>query len=87
VADLKLPEAATAVAFAPSDASEEFVDFIPILKCADVLIRRMLAVGLETGNILFFTYTDWVDWEISLEINAGYVDCTTRWDPFHERGF
>jgi len=33
----------------------------------------MLAVGLETGNILLFTSTDGVDWKMSLEIDAGYV--------------
>lgn len=55
VADLKLSEAATAVAFAPPEASDE----------------RMLAVGLETGNILLFTSSDVVKWEMSLEIKAG----------------
>jgi len=55
VGDVKLPEAATAVAFAPLDASDE----------------RMLAVGLETGNILFFTSIDGTNWKMSLEINAG----------------
>ena len=73
VADFKLPEAATAVAFAPSDGSDECVHFMPPLECSDVLMRRMLAVGLETGNILLFTSTDGVDWKMSLEINAGYV--------------
>jgi len=33
----------------------------------------MLAVGLETGNILLFTSTDGVNWKMSLEIDAGYV--------------
>jgi WD40 repeat protein len=55
VADLKLPEAATAVAFAPSDASDE----------------RILATGLESGNILFYTSSDAVKWQMSLEIKAG----------------
>ncbi|KAI0303122.1 WD40-repeat-containing domain protein [Russula brevipes] len=55
VADLKLPEAATAVAFAPSNASDQ----------------RMLAVGLETGTILLFTSADAVQWQTSLEIKPG----------------
>ncbi|KAN0124534.1 WD40-repeat-containing domain protein [Russula decolorans] len=55
VADIKLSEAATAIAFAPTDASDE----------------RMLAVGLENGNILLFTSSDVVKWETSLEIKAG----------------
>jgi hypothetical protein len=84
VADLKLPEAATAVAFAPSDASDEFVNSVSYWSCADVFIRRMLAIGLETGNILFFISIDGVDWKMSLEINAGYVVCTACWNSFHE---
>lgn len=55
IADLKLPSAATAVAFAPSIDSNE----------------RMLAVGLETGDILLFTSIDAVKWQTSLEIKAG----------------
>ncbi|KAI0285054.1 WD40-repeat-containing domain protein [Russula aff. rugulosa BPL654] len=55
VADFKLSEAATAVAFAPPDASDE----------------RMLAVGLENGNILLFTSPNVVKWEMSLEIKPG----------------
>ena len=73
VADFKLAEAATAVAFAPSDASDECVHFVPFIECTDVLMRRMLAVGLETGSILLFTSTDGMDWKMSLEIDAGYV--------------
>ena len=83
--DVKLPEAATAVAFAPLDASDEFVNLRALLECADVFIRRMLAVGLETGNILFFTSIDGANWKMSLEINAGYVACTTCcWGSFHK---
>ncbi|KAH9062064.1 WD40 repeat-like protein [Lactarius vividus] len=55
IADLKLPSAATAAAFAPSIESNE----------------RMLAVGLETGEILLFTSIDAVNWQTSLEIKAG----------------
>jgi hypothetical protein len=47
--------------------------FVPFIECADVLMRRMLAIGLETGNILLFTSTDSVEWKMSLEIDAGYV--------------
>ena len=74
MADFKLSEAATAVAFAPPDASDVFV--VPCIfkvGCADFSKRRMLAVGLENGNILFFTSSDVVKWEMSLEIKAGYV--------------
>jgi hypothetical protein len=84
VGDVKLPEAATAVAFAPLDASDEFVNLRALLECADVFIRRMLAVGLETGNILFFTSIDGTNWKMSLEINAGYVAFTTCWGSFHK---
>jgi hypothetical protein len=73
VEDFKLPEAATAVAFAPLDSSDEFVMLCPPLECADVSTRRLLAVGLETGNILLITSTDSVKWQMSLEIKAGYV--------------
>jgi len=55
ITDLKLPSAATAVAFAPSNESNE----------------RMLAVGLETGDIQLFTSIDAVNWQTSLEIKAG----------------
>lgn len=55
IADLKLPGAATAVAFAPSTGSNE----------------QMLAVGLETGDILLYTSIDAVNWQTSLEIKAG----------------
>jgi hypothetical protein len=45
----------------------------------------MLAVGLETGNILFFTSIDGANWKMSLEINAGYVAYTTCcWGSFHK---
>ena len=74
MADVKLSEAATAVAFAPPDASDEFV--VPcIFKAgyADFYERLMLAVGLENGNILLFTSSDVVKWEMSLEIKAGFV--------------
>lgn len=74
MADFKLSEAATAIAFAPPDASDEFVVLcIPEAGCADFSERRMLAVGLENGNILFFTSSDVVKWEISLEIKPGFV--------------
>ncbi|KAI0254274.1 WD40 repeat-like protein [Lactifluus subvellereus] len=63
VADFKLPEAVTAVAFAPMIESND---------------RRMLAVGLETGNIQLFTSTDAVGWQMSLEIKNstrfGHID-------------
>ncbi|KAH8999389.1 WD40 repeat-like protein, partial [Lactarius akahatsu] len=55
IADLKLRSAATAAAFAPLTDSNE----------------RMLAVGLETGEILLFTSIDAVNWQTSLEIKAG----------------
>jgi len=55
MADFKLAEAATTVAFAPLDELNE----------------RTLAIGLETGNILLFTSTDGVNWRMSLEIDAG----------------
>ncbi|KAH9179985.1 WD40 repeat-like protein [Lactarius sanguifluus] len=55
IADLNLPSAATAAAFAPLTESNE----------------RMLAVGLETGEILLFTSIDAVNWQTSLEIKAG----------------
>jgi len=74
VADFKLSEAATAIAFAPTDASDEFV--VPCISkvgYADFSKRRMLAVGLENGNILLFTSSDVVKWEMSLEIKAGFV--------------
>jgi len=74
VADFKLSGAATAVAFAPPDASDEFV--VPCISkvgCADFPGRRVLAVGLEHGNMLFFTSSDVVRWEMSLEIKAGFV--------------
>ena len=76
MADLKLSEAATAVAFAPSDASDEFV--VPCISkgCADFSQRRMLAVGLENGNILLFTSSNVVKWEMSLEIKPGYAALT-----------
>jgi hypothetical protein len=74
VADFKLSEAATAVAFAPPDASDEFVlPCISKVGCADFSERRMLAVGLENGSILLFTSSDVVKWEMSLEVKAGYV--------------
>jgi hypothetical protein len=38
----------------------------------------MLAVGLETGDILLFTSIDAVNWHTSLEIKAGYVASATR---------
>ncbi|KAH9077460.1 WD40 repeat-like protein [Lactarius deliciosus] len=60
IADLKLPSAATATAFAPLTDSNEFV-----------ITTRMLAVGLETGEILLFTSIDAVNWQTSLEINTG----------------
>jgi elongator complex protein 2 len=83
VADLKLPEAATAVAFAPSNASDQFVVLVLRQNVADASIRRMLAVGLETGIILLFTSADAVKWQMSLEIKAGYVLDTPRRDSFH----
>ena len=76
VAILKLSEAAaTAVAFAPpGHASDEFVlPCISKVGCADFSERQMLAVGLENGNILLFTSSDVVKWEMSLEIKAGFV--------------
>ena len=77
VADLKLSEAVTAVAFAPPDASDEFVvTCISKVGCADFSERRMLAVGLENGNILLLTSSDVVKWEMSLEIKAGFVGLT-----------
>ena len=72
--DFKLSEAATAVAFAPPDASDEFV--VPCFSkvgYTDFSERRMLAVGLENGNILLFTSSNAVKWEMSLEIKAGFV--------------
>ncbi|KAH9007103.1 WD40 repeat-like protein [Lactarius hatsudake] len=57
IADLKLPSAATAAAFAPLTDSNE----------------RTLAVGLETGEILVFTSIDAVNWQTSLEIKTGYT--------------
>jgi hypothetical protein len=77
VADFKLSEAATAVAFAPPDASDEFV--VPCISkvgCAHFSQRRMLAVGLENGNILLFTSSNVVKWEMSLEIKPGYAALT-----------
>ncbi|KAI0301821.1 WD40 repeat-like protein [Multifurca ochricompacta] len=56
VVDFRLSEAVTAIAFAPLTESND---------------RRVLAVGLETGNILFFTSVDVVNWQMSLEIKAG----------------
>jgi hypothetical protein len=74
VTDFKLSEAATAVAFAPPDVSDEFVvSCISKVGCADFSERRMLAVGLENGSILFFSSPDVVKWEMSLEIKAGFV--------------
>jgi hypothetical protein len=87
VADFKLPEAATAIAFAPSDTSDEFVVRCTLQKCADVFTRRVLAVGLENGNIQFFTSSDVVKWQMSLEIKAGYVTYATRRDWFHQLEF
>lgn len=72
IADLKLPSAATAVAFAPSDESDEFVIHRTLFEYANVPTRRMLAVGLETGDILLYTSVDAVNWQMSLEIKAGY---------------
>ena len=43
-------------------------------------LRRMLAVGLETGDILLFTSNDAVSWQTSLEIKAGYVASATRFN-------
>ncbi|KAH9978071.1 WD40-repeat-containing domain protein [Lactifluus volemus] len=57
VAELKMPEAATAVAFAPLTESAD---------------ERVLAVGLETGNIQLYTSTDLVGWKTSLEIKVGF---------------
>ncbi|KAH9963197.1 WD40-repeat-containing domain protein [Russula dissimulans] len=68
VADFKLTEAATAVAFAPLDASNQ----------------RILAVGLETGAILFFTSTDAVKWQKSLEITAGENSRLAHIDHIHQ---
>jgi hypothetical protein len=36
----------------------------------------MLAIGLESGNILLFT-SDTVKWQMSFEIKAGYVTYAT----------
>jgi len=43
----------------------------------------MLAVGLETGDILLFTSIDAVNWHMSLEIKAGYVVSATRFNMIH----
>lgn len=84
MADFKLPEAATAVAFAPSDVSDEYVVRYTPRGCANVFTRRVLAVGLENGNLQFFTSPDAVKWQMSLEIKAGYVTYATFWDSFHQ---
>ena len=38
----------------------------------------MLAVGLETGEILLYTSIDAVNWQVSLEIKAGYAAFATQ---------
>jgi hypothetical protein len=76
-----MPEAATAVAFAPlTESADEFVVYIPpSFECVNVFDRRVLAVGLETGNIQLYTSTDLVGWKTSLEIKVGFVAYATSY--------
>ncbi|KAI0269264.1 WD40 repeat-like protein [Gloeopeniophorella convolvens] len=57
VATLKLPEAATAVAFAPLAETS----------------AQTLAIGLETGDVLFYTSVDVINWKISTRIEPGFA--------------
>jgi hypothetical protein len=43
----------------------------------------MLAVGLETGDILLYTSIDSVNWQMSLEIKTGYVASATQINMIH----
>lgn len=43
----------------------------------------MLAVGLETGEILLYTSIDAVNWQVSLEIKAGYAAFAIQINVIH----
>ena len=79
IAVIKTAEAATAVAFSPTDYDERYARFltyhieigVPIL-ILTVKNRRRVAIGLENGHILIHssTRTNPSEWELELTIDS-----------------